>query len=171
MTWIKKEDNDTYDSTQTSPFGQFFILVYSWYLLCLQYSISTAGYKALIEETHTTNPNTFPDIHFTYEGILVSSQYPYDSLEFFIRKTGHVLEYMILTFVLLMILYYSKLNLRMRMVVGFVGSFLFAYTDEYHQTFTESRAGHFIDVYTFDLIGIILGITIYLLIQSVKRRP
>lgn len=68
-----------------------------------------------------------------------------------------------------MILHDTKLELRTRIVVGLVCAFLFACTDEYHQTFTEGRTGHFIDVYTFDLAGMIVGILIYSLIYTFKR--
>jgi len=125
--------------------------------------------KPLLKKYVTLTPNTLPDIQFLYDSNLVTTQQPYDFLEFFIRKSGHVLEYMILTFVLLMMLPYTKIKLWLRILIAFIGSFLFASTDEYHQTYVDGRTGHFIDVYTFDTAGIIFGIIIYLLIQSVKR--
>lgn len=126
--------------------------------------------RPLVNKYIILTPNTLPNIYFLYDSSLVTTQQPYDLLEFFIRKSGHVFEYRTLTFLLLMILLYIKVDLWVRILIAFIGAFLFACTDEYHQSYIDRRTGHFIDVYTFDTAGIILGIIIYLLIQSFKRR-
>jgi VanZ family protein len=126
--------------------------------------------KPLLHKYITLTPNTLPDIHFLYDSDLITTQQPYDFVEFFFRKSGHVFEYTILTSLLLIILHYTKLDLRIRILVSFICAFLFACTDEYHQTFIAGRTGHFMDVYTFDSAGMILGIMIYLVIHTVKNR-
>ena len=153
-----------------------FLFLIVFLLLCMffMFNASNTPYqqqdiKPLLHKYITLTPNTLPDIHFVYDSQRITTQQPYDFLEFFFRKSGHVIEYMILTFLLLLTLHYTKLNLRISVVVSFICAFLFACTDEYHQTFVEGRTGHLIDVYTFDLAGMILGIMIYLGIQLVKK--
>lgn len=151
-----------------------FLIVFLFLCMFFMFDASNTPYhqqdiKPLLHIYLILTPNTLLDTHFIYDSQQITTQKPYDFLEFFLRKSGHVMEYFILTFLLLTTLHYTKLILLIRVVVSFVCVFLFACTDEYHQTFIAGRTGHLIDVVTFDFAGMLLGIFIYLLNRGVIR--
>ncbi|TCP25988.1 VanZ like protein [Scopulibacillus darangshiensis] len=106
---------------------------------------------------HIEIPN-LPHISFRYDGSLVTTEQPYAFVEFFIRKAGHITEYAVLTFLLVNTLLSTALARKLSYSIGFITAFLFAGSDEWHQSFVPDRTGHLIDVVTFDLSGILLGI-------------
>lgn len=77
--------------------------------------------------------------------------------DFIVRKTAHFWEYAIL-----FVLYYrgfvktTKLSLRQRLLVSFVLTFLYALSDEYHQTKVTGRTGRPFDI-GIDSLGVIFG--------------
>lgn len=79
------------------------------------------------------------------------------SIQFFVRKCAHVMEYAILSALLLRALRQHLLAARS---VAFVLAALYAVLDEFHQSFVPSRTGSPWDVVT-DSIGAILGLVIY----------
>src|SRR3989304_719764 len=74
--------------------------------------------------------------------------------EFFLRKTAHMIEYAILTFFLFRALYkwprggnVSQKHLRINSAaISVISVFLFAISDEFHQTFVIGRSGTPFDV-------------------------
>lgn len=110
-----------------------------------------------------------PPVSFTYDGHPVTWQKPYDMLEFFIRKAGHVAEFaLLMLFVTLALLswrkaFYPMLGLGALISVGYAAS------DEWHQTFVPGRSGHVVDVLV-DSIGIVLVVLICLLIHVCKNK-
>ena len=113
-----------------------------------------------------------PRLSFYYDGGLVTWTKPYDFVEFFIRKGAHVTEYAILCLLLVNALRTASLSRAQYVSIGGAASFLYACSDEWHQTFVSGRTGHFIDVMV-DSIGILIVIVIFMFIPRKKsiRNP
>ena len=79
------------------------------------------------------------------------------SIQLIVRKCAHLMEYAILSALLLRALRQHLLAARS---VAFVLAALYAVVDEFHQSFVPSRTGSPWDVLT-DSIGAILGLVIY----------
>lgn len=75
-----------------------------------------------------------------------------------LRKIMHFTEYLILSLLLLNAL--NKTNIKNKYFITILTCFIYAITDEYHQTFITGRTGQFIDV-LIDTTGSILGLIIY----------
>lgn len=73
-------------------------------------------------------------------------------------KTLHILEYALLSF----LLFYGLLHFKITLSVAY----LYALSDEIHQTFVPGRTGRLRDT-LFDLLGIIIGL---LLIKYLRNR-
>lgn len=80
-------------------------------------------------------------------------------LRFAILKSFHLIEYTILTLLLFFVIKKDKYL--------FLTSYLYALSDELHQSFVPGRTGQFKDTF-FDLIGILIGL---LIIHYFKKRP
>ena len=78
---------------------------------------------------------------------------------FFILKSLHIIEYAILT----VFLFYAINNYKYSLLIGLI----YAFSDEYHQTFTFGRNATLRDVF-FDLSGIFLGLLIINLILKIN---
>lgn len=85
---------------------------------------------------------------------------PVNWQDFVIRKLAHFFEYAIL-FVLLFRAFKntSKLPLAKIYLLSFIISFLYAATDEFHQTLVNGRSGMIRDVF-IDTIGVLAGLTL-----------
>jgi VanZ family protein len=152
----------------------------AWLLLsigCMAMIYHTSGtpyqqqdIKPALEKHISLDVAHLPHIHFTYDGESVSTEQPYVFTEFILRKTGHVTEYTVLTFLMIMAIRFSKIPLIVRTSASCAAAFLFGCSDEWHQTFIPKRTGHFIDVYTFDLAGIVLGAIFYSLLHLVAQK-
>jgi len=73
--------------------------------------------------------------------------------DFLLRKIAHILEYAILTFLLLRA---SGFKNSKSIVLAAIIAFLYALSDEYHQTFVLGRRGRVEDV-IIDSIGILIA--------------
>ncbi len=74
-----------------------------------------------------------------------------------LRKIGHITEYFVLVLLVSRALSGSAFKIDKKSIVwGAIFSFLFAISDEYHQTFTHGRHGAPIDV-GIDSFGVILA--------------
>lgn len=83
-----------------------------------------------------------------------------ESIDFFVRKTAHFTEYMILGGLWLLCIYNrpdesSSFGKKIRISV--CASAIYAISDEFHQLFVEGRAGRWMDV-GIDTMGAIAGI-------------
>lgn len=105
---------------------------------------------------------TFPHIDFMYDGDRVTTQDPYAFFEFVIRKTSHVIEYFLLTFMLLNLFLSTVMPRLLSYLCGPAVAINYAMFDEWHQTFVPGRNGHFVDAFTFDLAGMILAVLLLL---------
>lgn len=80
---------------------------------------------------------------------------------FLLLKTFHLIEYAVLTFFL-------NIGYR-RSAPSAVTAYLYALTDEFHQTFIPGREGKFADT-LIDILGILIGLFFYHLIFIKKNK-
>jgi VanZ family protein len=76
--------------------------------------------------------------------------------DFFLRKLAHILEYAVLTFLLIRALKGHHLTKRSVLVLAIVFAVLYALSDEYHQSFILGREGVPRDV-LIDSLGVFLA--------------
>ena len=74
-------------------------------------------------------------IRFKYGNKVISGNYPYELLEFFLRKTGHVVQYFILTLILIKTFSYLRVRPIVVLILSFILSFIIALFDEWLSTF------------------------------------
>lgn len=86
------------------------------------------------------------------------------SCDFFLRKFAHIIEYAVLTFLLLRAFQHSfRVSVLDLVIYPMIIAVIFASTDEYHQTFVVGRHGEFKDV-LIDCVGVIgIYIAIFLI--------
>ena len=84
-----------------------------------------------------------------------------------VRKTAHVLEFMLLGALLFLLVH--GLKARWAGLIAWITGTLYAVTDEIHQTAVSGRAGRITDV-GFDSGGVLLGILLGLLLLRLFRR-
>jgi VanZ family protein len=109
----------------------------------------------------------FSDVELKYGGHLISikSLGLAGFVQFFIRKSAHVTEYAVLG-----VLIFQSLRMLFPRVWGvslitISFSYLYAVTDEYHQSFVFERTPLFADV-LLDTAGAILGIILFILLSK-----
>lgn len=78
---------------------------------------------------------------------------------FIFFKTLHILEYAVLAILIFYAFSYRKITI--------ILSYLYALSDEIHQTFVPGRSGHFKDTF-FDLLGIIIGLLVLKQLLKIK---
>ena len=88
-----------------------------------------------------------------------------EKVSFIVRKCAHVSEFFILG--ILVINLVSKYNVKHIYFISFIICVLYASSDEFHQLFVPGRSGQVTDV-LIDLIGVVLGLSIYCLIKYFK---
>jgi len=80
--------------------------------------------------------------------------------DFILRKIAHILEYAILTFLLFRAGISAGWQIKKAIIFSIIIAFLYALTDEYHQTFVFGREGRLEDV-GFDSVGILIMVGIW----------
>jgi len=75
--------------------------------------------------------------------------------DFILRKLAHISEYAILTFLLIRAFSHHQLSKKRILFFSVFLAVLYAFSDEYHQSFIYERTGAFRDV-AIDSIGIFL---------------
>ncbi len=75
--------------------------------------------------------------------------------DFIFRKIAHILEFAILTFLLIRGLSKERISIKRIVIYSFIFAIFYALTDEYHQSFVWGRQGSLKDV-GIDGIGIFL---------------
>lgn len=78
-------------------------------------------------------------------------------IERFVRKTAHLLVYIVLGGLLLTVLLCYRLKQSLRMLIAFLLSVLYAASDEFHQMFVSARHASITDV-AIDSLGALIGI-------------
>lgn len=76
----------------------------------------------------------------------------FDWVDFIIKKTAHIVEYMVL-FVLLFRAIEGKVRREWAYILGIV----YAFFDETHQLFSPGRTGMLRDILIFDNLGLLVG--------------
>ena len=95
----------------------------------------------------------------------------FDKLHYYIRKSGHFFEYMLLAIFIVVALSKNKADLLKLNMAVFLLCLVLACVDEWVQTFTTGRSGSIKDVLidgTGALIGIILCDLMYIIIEGLK---
>jgi len=91
------------------------------------------------------------------------------STEIFLRKSAHMIEYLVLSFLVGRLSFYCwGLSLKKSVFLSFVFCFLYAISDEFHQFFVENRAGKALDVF-IDSMGILIGIILFIVVSGIKK--
>jgi len=85
------------------------------------------------------------------------------------RKGAHIFEYFILTLLFARVLKSHGINIPKRYFLAGIFSLLFAFSDEFHQSFIFSREGKILDI-VIDLAGIILATTTYYIARLKLRK-
>lgn len=88
--------------------------------------------------------------------------------DFFFRKIAHMAEYGILIYLLFRAFRGYDLNSRKSLILAITFSFLYAISDEYHQSFVFGREGTARDV-VIDTIGII-AVSLWIKRKKLSRR-
>jgi VanZ family protein len=104
--------------------------------------------------------NWLPHFKFYYSGQLITWKEPYGMLEFFFRKSAHIMEYALLTGLWFINLGFTRLR-KYSFFISPVMVVLYAASDEWHQSFIAGRTGHAIDV-AVDSIGLLIVMLIWL---------
>lgn len=93
-------------------------------------------------------------------------------IHYFVRKAAHMTEYFLLTLSLQLPLaawFSNKISQKLRIVIGFAATVLFAALDEFHQTFVPGRSGNFTDV-CIDSTGALIASLFLLLFYSIHQK-
>ncbi|WP_289293474.1 VanZ family protein [Romboutsia ilealis] len=86
--------------------------------------------------------------------------------EFIVRKCAHMTSYCILAILLFMSVYEN--DIKKTVIISFLGTFLYACSDEFHQLFIYGRSGEFRDV-MIDSTGGIVGLLLIIFIVKYKQ--
>jgi VanZ family protein len=136
------------------------IMLIGW--MALIYSMSNEPYQAqdirpFLQEwfSATSINNWLPHLQFYYGGQLITWKEPYAMLEFFMRKSAHVMEYGMLAGLWIVNLQFTKFK-KYSLIISLAMVVLYAASDEWHQTFIIGRTGHAIDV-AIDSLGYLIA--------------
>ncbi|MCA0986886.1 VanZ family protein [Guptibacillus algicola] len=125
--------------------------------------------KPLFREWVTITQEDLPQIEFTYDGALVTPSQPYNYVEFFLRKSAHVVSFGLLAFFWMMF-FKGKYSKRVALLLGFALALLYALFDEFHQSLIPNRTGHLIDVFIPDTLGIVIASFAFLIMASISKK-
>ena len=92
-----------------------------------------------------------------------------DELNYPLRKVAHASEYFIFTIIILIALKNSGIKGKRKFIIALAICFIYACTDEYHQTFVKGRTGQFTDS-LIDTAGGFSSCLIYYLINKVLNK-
>lgn len=84
---------------------------------------------------------------------------------FVVRKSAHMLSYGLLSVLLFMSIYDNYKSINKASIISLIITFLYACSDEFHQTFITGRSGEFRDVLV-DSTGAIIFLLIIILITK-----
>lgn len=91
-----------------------------------------------------------------------------DKLNYPLRKVAHASEYFIFTILILIALKNSGVNGIKMFVIALIICFIYACTDEYHQTFVNGRTGQFSDA-LIDTLGGLISCLMYSFIIEINK--
>lgn len=146
-------------------------LVIIWMVIIFNFSNmdtneSNTKSKDTIEKVVNTTINTSNKIGITKEEVNEDKiKEITEKLNKPLRKCMHASIYLVLALLLLNIFNITKKNITHKYLIIIIICFVYACTDEYHQTFVSGRTGQFIDV-LIDTSGSIIGLLIYNIINK-----
>jgi VanZ family protein len=121
---------------------------------------------------HNTSRILYPILHFLFDMDWIRFEY----WHFYIRKTGHVIGYATLSFLLfrawratLPVMSSARWTLRWA-TIAILGTALVASLDEWHQSFIPSRTGAVSDVVLDTCAGIAAQILVFLWWKKLAKR-
>lgn len=91
-----------------------------------------------------------------------------EKLNYPLRKDAHASEYFIFTILILTALKNSCVNGNKKFIIALVICFIYACTDEYHQTFVNGRTGQFSDT-LIDTFGGFISCLMYIFMMKKIR--
>ena len=91
-----------------------------------------------------------------------------DTLSFIVRKCAHMFSYCILAIFLFMSVYED--NIKKAIIIAFLGTFLYACSDEFHQLFIPGRAGQIRDVCIDSTGALIMILIIYFILKRKEKK-
>lgn len=91
-----------------------------------------------------------------------------EKLNYPLRKAAHASEYFIFTILILTALKNSGVNGNKKFIIALVICFIYACTDEYHQTFVNGRTGQFSDT-LIDTFGGFISCLMYIFMMKKIR--
>ena len=132
------------------------VLLIIWMLIIFVFSHQ--AYSG--ETTHSILEVIFPSI---------SQSSNIDILNFIVRKTAHITEYLILTLITISLLKEYTKEEKIIILLSIIICFTYACTDEIHQAFIPGRSSLFNDVLIDTLGGLIASILHYLFKNKIKN--
>lgn len=117
--------------------------------------------------SHTNGNDSSNQSNFIAQIILRFINIDLNTLTFVIRKIAHMCEYAIL-FLLIYYGLHKTFKYQYYLLISLILTFLYACSDEFHQTFIPGRSGQFKDV-LIDTIGMIIMFSIIYLWQKEKN--
>lgn len=149
-----------------------FLLVIIWMLLIFLLSSMNSNKSneksmntidTIINNTlDITNGTGLTDKHPTQK----KKQSVIESINKPLRKVAHASVYFVLLILVINLLRTYNMNLNKSILIAIIICFIYAITDEYHQTFVEGRTGQFSDV-LIDTLGAIIGAFIYKILNII----
>jgi len=142
-------------------------LVFTWMGIIFFFSgmdatSSDTGSKKTLEQAISTTVGATNKVGLTNKHPTTEKMHSVvTNWNFFFRKMIHVSIYLILVLLFINAFHLSGLKLLKNIFYSSLLSFIYACTDEYHQTFIAGRTGQFIDV-LIDSLGIFIGVVIIL---------
>lgn len=89
-----------------------------------------------------------------------------ETVSFLVRKAAHMIEYAVLA--IFFVLYLKETEKRNYILMAFIGVFLYACSDEFHQVFVQGRSGQWRDV-GIDMLGGSIALLVYQIYQKKRR--
>ena len=120
-------------------------------------------HSAMDADTSLAESNWFTDLIEA----LFPGAFSGESLTFFVRKTGHFMEYLLLGLTLRWGI--GKLISRRPLLTAWVVGTAYAVTDEIHQLFVPGRSCEFRDI-CIDAAGVLVGAVIMTLVMRARTR-
>lgn len=117
--------------------------------------------------SHTNGNDSSNQSNFIAQIILRFINIDLNTLTFVIRKIAHMCEYALL-FLLIYYGLHKTFKYQYYLLISLILTFLYACSDEFHQTFISGRSGQFKDV-LIDTIGMIIMFSIIYLWQKEKN--
>lgn len=143
--------------------GRKIYMLISWILVLICMGIIFSLSAQIAEESQDLSDSFIRNL-FEFLGIELKSD--------FVRTIAHMLEFMGLSFLIFNAVY-STWNLKLTPIIAFVGTSLYAITDEIHQIFVPGRAFQISDILVDSigaLIGVIASFVTLKITLSIKKR-